>query len=167
MTMEESLKLIQAPIHTRAVFDPTLFPHIVQWIVETIKRERYDAIAVSGHSGLVVAGAVAYILQIPVIAVRKKGDGAMGDDRRVNAILTKEHTVYAFVDDLIGGGTTLRNVVDRVQEMFSKATECGGIVLYNANKEMARSALDCMDFSAPRPFYSMLPVFVRPKGPHE
>lgn len=165
MTREESLKLMQAPLHTRAVFDHTLFPHIVQWIVEIVKQEHYDAIAVSGHSGLVVAGAVAYILQIPVIAVRKKGDGAMGDDRRVNAILTKDHTVYAFVDDLIGGGTTLRNVVDRVQEMFGKATECGGVVLYNANDEMARSALDCMDFTSPRPYFSVLPVFVRPKGP--
>lgn len=158
--------LVQAPIHTRAVFNHEQLPRIVDWVVEVMRRERFGAIAASGHSGLVVAGAVGYILRIPVIAVRKKGEVALGDKRRVNAVLTKDHTVYAFVDDLIGGGTTLRNVVEQVREVFGdRRAECGGILLYNAEKGMAQSALDTMDnFSSQFPLYTTLPLFIRPRS---
>src|SRR5437867_3516125 len=98
--------LEHAPAHTRDVFDIQLFPAVVDWVISVARQEQYDALAASGHSGLLVAGAAAYILQIPVLAVRKEGDVAKGDSSRVNAILVQDYTPYAFVDDLIGTGGT-------------------------------------------------------------
>jgi adenine/guanine phosphoribosyltransferase-like PRPP-binding protein len=132
---------IYAPPHTRCVFDPAKFPIVIDWAVSVI-RGRYDAVAASGHSGLIVAGAVSYILQIPVIAVRKLCDKAKGDSTRLNAVLTKAPSTYAFIDDLIGSGETFFRVIDTIEDRFGKDAVLGGILLYEQSYASATARLE-------------------------
>jgi len=112
------------PSYTRAVFDPSTFPGLVDWAAKAIDETTADgkkigAVAGCGHSGVLVAAAVAYKLRLPVIAVRKvEEDGGMNHDGgAVNTMLEGTES-YAIIDDLVASGTTLKRIVRKVAELF-------------------------------------------------
>jgi adenine/guanine phosphoribosyltransferase-like PRPP-binding protein len=118
MSLQENEDVMStAPQHTRQVFDVEQFPVLVEWIIELAREHEYDALAACGHSGLLVAAAAAYILHIPVIAIRKPGDRAKGDRSDVNAVLPRERPLrYAIIDDFVSSGETVVHIVRRVRE---------------------------------------------------
>jgi len=119
-----------APEHTHRVFDATEFPRVVDWVVQVARREKYEALAGTGHSGLLVIGAACYILRIPAIAVRKDGDPVHAMYLTpVNTILPHADMRYAFVDDMVESGQTMCRVVEQVA---ARAPDLilAGILLY-------------------------------------
>jgi adenine/guanine phosphoribosyltransferase-like PRPP-binding protein len=151
-----------APFHTEVVFDMATLPSVVDWIVATC-RGRFNALAACGHSGLVPASAAAYILGVPLIAVRKEGECPTGDMRTVNAVIS-DKVQYAFVDDLIGSGNTVERVVEEIAKSdVGRVAEIGGIVLYNSGGvEYTRNRLKNLP-STRHADWITLPVYARLK----
>lgn len=116
--------------YLRAALEPDLFRKTVNWVVRVARKEKYDVLAACGHSGLLVAAAAAYRLGIPIIAVRKDGETAPCHDyNKINCVALPDKFRWAFVDDLIASGSTLRLVYDMVS-MKAPHSKCAGIVLY-------------------------------------
>lgn len=108
--------IIHCPSHTEAIFRTTDFPAVVDWAVSQARQAKIDAIAGCGHSGLLVAGAMGYILNIPVIAVRKGSNEAKADGFKVNAVLSQPATRWAIIDDLVASGDTVKRIVETSRE---------------------------------------------------
>lgn len=103
------------PWYSRAAFDPASTPKIVAWATGQVKAFDIQALAASGLSGLVIAGAIGFAAGVPVFAVRKPNEpthsatdtqGVLADGKPV--------TRWAFVDDFIDSGETFRRVRDAV-----------------------------------------------------
>ena len=69
------------------------------------KGKRFDAIACCGYSGLSVASVLSFVLNIPLIAVRKMSSH---DDRMVFGL--ENANTYIIVDDFVASGRTVRNI---------------------------------------------------------
>lgn len=121
-----------APRYSRDVFDVAKFKNIVEWASKIVEREQYDAIAGSGHSGLLLIGAVAAKTGIPAIAVRKATEGTQHShdkDRVVHCIVQSNTLRYAFLDDAVASGATLKNVREQIARVAPHAT-LRGILTY-------------------------------------
>jgi len=79
MALPEST--LWAPNHTTRVFDVEALPELVhdtvKWLKKLQKRLKFNTIAVSGHSGLILGALVAAKLKMPLLAVRKPDDKAL------------------------------------------------------------------------------------------
>lgn len=138
MSLRENEDLVvTAPSHTRDVFGVETFPLLVEWVVGLARENKYEALAACGHSGLLVAAAAAYVLRIPVIAVRKAKDYAKGDTSAVNAVLPDRPLHYAVVDDFVGSGETVSRIVTQVMAKYPHLL-LDAVLLYGQNS--ARSA---------------------------
>ncbi len=139
---------VRVPSHTEGVFDPDTFPVIVEWIVAKVRADGYEALAGSGHSGLVAAAAAAYALRIPMIAVRKNDERPKGDSFRVNAVLPHRPLRYAIVDDFVAGGETCDRIQSEVERAFPLA-RLSGLLLYQCGYiDMTRNSLKRLSNSA-------------------
>lgn len=126
-TDEQADVEVRAPGHTAALFEhPAKFRQIVLFVARAMKQGKYDAIAGSGHSGLLLVGAVAARIGCRMIAVRKDDERPKGDSRSVNAALPRHGAVrYLFVDDFMCTGETLKRVELHVKSAFPNAVMAG------------------------------------------
>lgn len=155
-----TVDLDSVPVHTRCIFDALKFPGIVDFIVRCVRAGKYDALAACGHSGIIAAGAAAYVCRIPILAVRKAGESPKGDSRQVNGLLA--HGVkYAFVDDLIDSGGTLCRVAEMVQSRFRGHAQMSGIILYNMSEDNAKRTLEVAGSVDGVPQFATLPLHTR------
>lgn len=120
------------PGHTRLVFDPETFPEVVRWVALEARAAGAQAIAGSGHSGLIVAGAVSYLLRIPVIAVRKPDEKPKADGKALNLNVPLTATRYVIVDDMIGTGETVRRIVNTVYQVLPQLRPAAILLYYTA-----------------------------------
>jgi len=77
----------------------------------------FDTIAVSGKSGFAVAFALSMVMDIKVVAVRK-GESSHGD--MVEGPGDHAFTRYAFFDDFISSGSTMKRVHAELENYASK-----------------------------------------------
>lgn len=106
------------PPHTKDIFNPASMPRIVEWARAILERERIDAMIACGHSGLPLAGALSYLLHIPVFAVRKEGEQSRAGSPVVTGFAPNGPALrWAWVDDFIGSGRTFK----RSREEVAKA----------------------------------------------
>jgi hypothetical protein len=108
---------VLCPPHTSRVFDPHVFPRLVRWAENRLLLDRIQGIVCCGHSGLVLAGALGYVTRLPVIAVRKFGEPCVAStsDGDVSAIVPDPPLArWAWVDDVIASGGTMRRSIGRV-----------------------------------------------------
>lgn len=105
----------RCPPHTKRVFDMNTFPRVAAWALDHIKTVQADAIVACGHSGLVLAGAVSILAQIPVFAVRKQGETSVASSPPVSGI-AKHGPAQRFVwlDDFCSTGGTMRRSIAHV-----------------------------------------------------
>lgn len=129
-----------APGYERKVFDAAEFPRVVKWVATIAKRNHFEALAGSGHSALPLIGAVAFKLGIPFIAVRKAGESNSHDYGPVHMVIPDELRTYAFVDDMVASGVTLKNVVAKIAKeapllrLSGLVTYCSQVTHYDAAK---------------------------------
>lgn len=120
------------PSYTRQLFNPRTFRDVVEWAAtqivtfsqpstpQTMGQLGIRAVAGCGHSGVLVAAAVAYRLNLPVIAVRKGGDtDGAHDSSDLNAVLEGTES-YAIIDDLVASGRTMTRIVDEMETYFPR-----------------------------------------------
>jgi adenine/guanine phosphoribosyltransferase-like PRPP-binding protein len=77
------------------------------------EKVEFDAIAVTGNSGTLFAGALAVALNKPIILVRKPGESSHSN-HTVEGPYTGISS-YIFVDDFICSGKTLKRVKDAIR----------------------------------------------------
>ena len=124
------------PPHTKEVFDPATFGLVVNWLIAEIRDAGYQAVAASGHSGLVPAAAVSFALGVPLLAVRKEDERPKGDSRMVNGILPHGPVRYALIDDFVASGETVNRVHKYVQRAFPQAV-MAGLLTYGVHPDSA------------------------------
>jgi adenine/guanine phosphoribosyltransferase-like PRPP-binding protein len=90
-------------------------------------RQRFDFIAVTGMSGVLIGAPVAIALDIPLVVVRKKGDTSHSWRPLING--TDADGKYLFLDDFISVGNTFRRLVN-VLSAHDSNPEYAGCYLY-------------------------------------
>lgn len=107
-----------APRHTSRVFDFDALPELVTDCMKVLRqlqrRLKFNTIAVSGHSGLIIGALVAQKLKMPLLAIRKDGDKCL-DTRKVNGTRLKDCR-YLVLDDLVETGATFRRIVTEIDK---------------------------------------------------
>ena len=100
-----------APSHTKSVFDMSTMPLIVRWAEEHAYKAKIDAIVACGHSGLVVAGALAYVTRIPVFAARKQDEPTVAYNHHLISAFKPNGPAknWLWIDDIISSGGTFRH----------------------------------------------------------
>ena len=125
--MELTKQTLWAPSHTSKVFDPVKLPALVKQTLPILRKLRrrlkFNTLAVSGHSGIVLATLLAAKLKMPLLAVRKDGDNECADSCRVNGTRLRECR-YLILDDLISSGRTVKRILFRIDEAARKENEC-------------------------------------------
>jgi adenine/guanine phosphoribosyltransferase-like PRPP-binding protein len=90
----------------------------------------FDCIAVRGTSGLLVGTIVSYLLKKPLIVVRKpKSEVSSHASYMVEAETTEGR--YLILDDLTGGGETVRSIQKEIKKLHPKLVSNGFMYLYH------------------------------------
>jgi hypothetical protein len=118
-----SRKKVTSPSHTRPVFNPESFLDVVDKAAEKIEKIRVlypeiEALAACGNSGVLLVGALAARLKMPVLVVRKKKD-TNNDDRLVNGYIGAKG--YLIIDDVIDSGATVRHIITEIQDAWERS----------------------------------------------
>lgn len=155
----------RCPPHTSKVFNPGTFPDLVESVslrlLRLLDRVRFDAIAGSGNSGLLLLGAVSYRLGVPLIAVRR-GVETTHDSRLVNGFFGGYERSgddgpkpgswrYLIIDDLIDTGKTMNRIINSIHVEEPHAVPVG-ILTY-------RTPYFSSDFSFKGEFGARVPTF--------
>lgn len=115
----------RAPSHTREVFDPERRKRLVGDLLYALRKLRratgFNAIAASGHSGLVLGSILSFKLDVPLLAVRRSAKESDNDGSALNGYYYYDEPLkYVVVDDLIASGATMarifRTIADEVPE---------------------------------------------------
>lgn len=97
----------------------------------------YDTIVVTGMSGALFGAPLAYILNKPLLVVRKERDITTHGARRLEGNYGLER--YLFVDDMVASGDTLRYVVNSIRTHLPDAKLMG---VYTADTGRVEDAMD-------------------------
>lgn len=102
--------------YLRRVLDPNQLKIVIDAAAERLKPhiDTFDSIAFMGMSGSALAWPLSYILGKKVICVRKPQIKSHSWDA-VEGVGTTRN--YIIVDDLIDTGTTIRNIVNAINQM--------------------------------------------------
>jgi len=115
------------------LLSPSERQRAIRRAIKTIRdsKLKFDSIACTGVSGLLVAPAVAARLGVPIIVVRKD-ETSHGED--VEFECDRPPLRYVIVDDLVESGKTIANVQKRMSNLEfgnRKVPKCVGIYFYN------------------------------------
>lgn len=104
-----------------------MLPQAVKKIKAFRKKHPFDAIAFTGSSGSAIAYPLSYMLKLPLICVRKKGDGNHFY-KEIEGCINARH--YLIVDDFIESGRTMNKIMSTVKSIMPNAKPVG-IFLYS------------------------------------
>lgn len=118
--------------YLNVVYDTKKFHKTIRKIVKIIKDNglQFDAIAFRGNSGSAAAYPLSYLLNKPLICIRKdsshhgkKYEGAVGVQ------------TYIIVDDFVESGTTIKEIRNIIKDRHDRSDfsnpECVAIILYD------------------------------------
>lgn len=118
--------------HMRELLEPAMLRRLIPATVRILKRLRaggleFDAIAFRGMSGALYAAPVAYLLNVPLIMVRKTdANGHTGSHSYYKVEGDLNAMTYLVLDDFISSGHTVREIVREIHEW--NGAKCRGIV---------------------------------------
>lgn len=95
--------------------------------VLALKHRKFDAIAFSGYSGALLAAPLSYVLDVPMILVRKDTDNCH------SSFLVEGFsaaTKYVIVDDCVASGETVWHIINSIKAFAPKA-KCIGVLATN------------------------------------
>lgn len=102
--------------HQKAL-NPIMIQRIAKSAKLILKKNKIDAVAVTGVSGLVVGGAVSAISGIPLIVVRKPTDDChSGHNVETYSQQYEPYDTWAILDDFVATGNTVRRIMARIVE---------------------------------------------------
>jgi len=122
--------MISCASYLRKVLDPSSLTRVTRQIAKVLNNQQFDAIAISGLSGLLVGPVVSVTMKKPLVVVRK--DETSHSSYEIETSLPNGVTWnYIILDDLICLGHTVERIISTIGRQFSQ-TKCVGIVLYHA-----------------------------------
>lgn len=91
-------------------------PYVTTYTTAALRphKSRYDFIAVTGMSGVLVGSPVAIRLKVPLVVVRKPEEISHSYTDLIGGAAARGR--YVFIDDFIAGGTTYGRVRERLAE---------------------------------------------------
>jgi len=89
-------------------------------------RKKFDSIAFTGVSGAGVAFPISYLLEIPLICVRK----SEVTHSRYRVEGNRSCKKYIILDDFVDSGRTFKTIIDEIS-LFAPRAQCVGIVTYD------------------------------------
>jgi len=100
------------------LIEPKTLKLIVDTIVgkmteDLVQGLAFDAIAVRGTSGTVVGGALSLATGLPLVIVRKPGDGTHSS---YQIECDDSFKRYVIIDDLISSGATMQHIVNAIND---------------------------------------------------
>ena len=107
-------------------------------ILTLIGKLKVDALVFCGSSGAAIAFPLAYLLNMPIIMVRKEGEKSHGDKveyllQRCDPSLTTIKN-YLIVDDFVSNGDTLSHIYTQMKKHSAhKSSKCVGVYEYDEN----------------------------------
>jgi phosphoribosylpyrophosphate synthetase len=109
------------------LFDPTSFNRAIEIAAKHLEKIQFEAIAVTGNSGTIFGGALAFWMEKKLILVRKESDTThsfcrVEGDCTINS--------WIFIDDRIVTGTTF-NRVTQALFLFAPQAKLVGSYLYH------------------------------------
>lgn len=115
------------------VFKPERFRNTLEWATRAIVTMQHRGIKVdmlvgSGHSGLLLLGALSAIVDIPPVAVRRDANERAHQKEALTGEIVPGGG-YVFIDDLISTGSTLLRCV-KAMESYSSSVKLVGVILY-------------------------------------
>lgn len=139
---------VRVPAHTEELWKPSALRDLIEWLLKVVREENIEALAATGHSGLVPASIVAFTLGLPLVAVRKESERPQsGLSGRINGALPHRPLRYGIIDDLIASGTTVANILDHCAYAFPLA-HCDVVFLYRSYvgeiSNMTLASRDCI-----------------------
>lgn len=120
-----------APSYTAALFDAVRRQKVIDWLVAKLKEVGAQAVAASGHSGLIPASIVAHKLGLPLLAVRQLGTDTH-DVSMVNGIVPHHVRSFVIIDDGIASGRTVARIIEKVRAEFGAHMELTHILCWCA-----------------------------------
>lgn len=120
-----------APSYTAALFDAARRQKVIDWLAAKLREVGAEAVAASGHSGLIPAAIVAHQLGLPLLAVRQLGTDTH-DVAMVNGIVPHHVRRFVVIDDGIASGKTVVRCIEKVREEFGAHMECTHILCWCA-----------------------------------
>jgi len=89
-------------------------PYTLRYTTAALRphKTRFDFLAVTGMSGVVIGSPLAVRLEKPLVIIRKEGDSSHSYGDLIGAAACKGR--YVFVDDFIASGGTYRRVRERL-----------------------------------------------------
>ena len=127
------MKLVTAGYLSSAL-TPDKFRRILNKLARNIRNANitFDSIAFRGMSGTLVAPTIAFRLKKNPVLIRKECDGSHSG-RSIEA--NSEVVDYIIIDDLIESGTTIKRIVEAMDERGITPDHCKGIFLYGTASE--------------------------------
>lgn len=99
-------------------------------------KDKFDAIAVTGSSGLLIGPAVADKLDKDLILVRKDKDNSHSCLSIEYDGISQPNMRYIILDDIVASGDTIRAIHRKMNEnFFDVKFDYVGLYLYNQNSE--------------------------------
>ena len=102
----------------RDIIEPKGLSYCAKIIATRIKEDRVvldiNSIAITGISGTIIGGVVSYLTKLPLIIVRKEENSH--SIHKIEFSDDIEELNYCIVDDSIGSGSTIRNIVNKISE---------------------------------------------------
>lgn len=99
----------------------------VEWMVERLKHVRFDAVAVTGVSGISMGAIVAYEMNKSLVVVRKEKE----ESHSYYKIEGPLEASYVIVDDLVASGATIKRIVEQLAAVSTAV--CNGVICYSSN----------------------------------
>lgn len=128
MARSETEYTIDCVYHLRKVLNPIALNKHMDYVVPVIRalkrKHKFQAIAVTGLSGIIYGSVLSARINVPLTVVRSSGVSCHSPKRiegRRAARLSK--IKYAIVDDFISSGKTVRRIISRIKNYHDSTME--------------------------------------------
>lgn len=109
-----------------------VLPQAVKEVRSLRRKLGFDAIAFTGSSGAALAFPLSFLLELPLIHVRKGRSHYYGG--AIEGTISSKR--YLIVDDFIESGSTIRRIIRKIDSALNNQAQPVGVYLYvNDNRE--------------------------------
>lgn len=122
---------------------PDQLESVVRYVCQVLERVEFDTIVFRGFSGAIVGPIVALRMGKPWVLVRKNQDASHSCNRIEGSV----GSAYVIIDDFIERGTTIREIVGAVYELYPHS-RCVGAVLHDECWARRQDNIDKQGYTA-------------------
>lgn len=110
---------------------------VAKHLEKVLQHFNADSVAVTGHSGIIVASAALMLVDFPLMIVRKEGEETHGFS--IEGRGDHHYRKYIILDDFVSTGNTVRNIETRITKRAhnnDQVCELMAVLCYNSNEDI-------------------------------